>query len=363
MAHRHARFGRTCVAVVLGLLVPIGCTREEPDRSAESVSAEKAATPVRSVRYVSPDGRNDWPGSKQRPWRTLGRAFEAVYRGQKLYVRGGIYRERLDKLQLHRGTSARPIVVRSFPGERPVLQGSIALNRPMYWQVHGLNVTADPARSYAASSSLVKVAGGVGWSWTDSEIWGSRGATNVLVVGKYGVEPSAWSLNYNCIHDVATSIAKTRSSNVTLAGMDAAGPGWVSRNLIFGDRAEFQVAIGSTEGGGPTDVVLANNTIHGGRVPVSIAGDASSIRVQRNLLGGGAGDVLVRWSPAAGAQDNEVSQNLGHGANTFFRPYAETAIGGPGNILMNGLDVGERSCAGFRTTESVALPYGRYGVG
>ncbi|MGH3508008.1 MAG: hypothetical protein ACRDO2_12475 [Nocardioidaceae bacterium] len=347
----------------MSLTVPLACTEDEPDRSAESVSSERDATAPRTFRYVAPSGRDDWPGTKHRPWRTLARAIEAVYRGQTLYVRGGVYREHLDRLQLHRGTSSRPIVVRSYPGERPVLRGSIALNRPMYWRVSGINVTADPSTPQDRAGSLVKVAGGLGWSWTNSEIWGSLGATNVLVVGKQRVEPSNWSLSYNCIHDVATTARVTRTSNVTLAGMGEAGPGLVSRNLIFGDRAELQVAIGAVEGGGPTDVRLTNNTIYGGQVPVTIAGDTSSVRLQRNLIGGGTADVVVRWSPSSGAADNEVSQNLGTDALTFLRPLADESIGGPGNIIADSLSFDEQSCDGFKTTESVALPYGRYGVG
>jgi hypothetical protein len=48
----------------------------------------------------------------------------------------------------------------------------------------------------------------------------------------------------------------------------------------------------------------------------------------------------------------------------FLRPAAQTAIGGPGNVVVPPLTfTGGEDCDGFRTTDSMALPYGRDGVG
>ena len=359
------RFGPAvglCALLVLSLLAA-GCTLSNGDEDARATAGDGAlAHRPEAKRFVGPDGRDDWPGTRERPWRTLHRALEAVYRGQVLYIRGGVYREDLSRLQLHRGGKYRPILVRNFPGERPVLKGSIALRRPMYWQIRGLNVTANP-HATSVPPALVKVIGGVGWSWTKSEIWGSRGSANVLVVGDGVQEPESWTLTQNCLHDVKPAAGVTRSSNLALADMAAAGPGLVSRNLIFGERAEFQVALGSAKGGGPTDVKVLNNTMYGGDVSVSIAGDASFMRVERNIMTGTTSEVLVRWNARRG-RSNEVLQNIGSGALVFMRPAAEARIGGAGNVLDPTLSfIGEQDCDGFRTTNSAALPYGRYGIG
>jgi hypothetical protein len=352
--------------MVLGLMAPLACT-EDP-RTPDAITPVDHTTKTTQagpgmVRFVAPNGDDQAPGTRQRPWRTFSRALQAVWRGQVLYVRGGVYKERLSHLTLHRGTNSKPIEVRNFPGERPILQGSISLTRPRHWRFSGINVTADPSLR-KVPPALVRVFGGIGWSWSHSEISGSMGSTNVMVVGSGGDEPASWSLLHNCIHTVNTAARVTRASNLSLADMADAGPGLISRNLFFGNRAEYQIAIGSPDGGGPTGVTLSHNTIYGGQVPLSMAGDASGIRIERNILAGGVSDVLIRWNTDEAAVDNEVLQNLGADAATFLRPAAEAAIGGPGNVLVPTLSFsGGESCDGFATTDSMALPYGRDGVG
>jgi hypothetical protein len=352
--------------MVLGLIAPLACTND-PQPPADITPVDhttKITKPSPAmVRFVAPNGEDRGPGTRQQPWRTLSRALQAVWRGQVLYVRGGVYKERLSHLTLHRGTSSRPIQVRNFPGERPILQGSLSLTRPRYWQFSGINVTADPSLR-KVPPALVRVIGGIGWSWSNSEISGSMGSTNVMVVGSGTDEPASWSLQNNCIHTVNTAARVTRASNLALADMGDAGPGVISRNLFFGDRAEYQIAIGSPDGGGPSGVTLSHNTIYGGQVPLSIAGDASRIRIERNILAGGVSDVLIRWNTDDAAVDNEALQNLGADATTFLRPAGEAAMGGPGNVVVPTLSFSDgKDCDGFTTTDSMALPYGRDGVG
>lgn len=361
---RHGRVVRTCTVLAVAAMALLACTNDTEPTVDTTRSVDHVTPRPEMVRYVAPDGRDKGPGTKQRPWRTLSRALQAVWRGQVLYVRGGVYQEQLTHLSLHRGTSSRPIVVRNFPGERPTIQGNISLTRPLHWQFSGINVTAD-ASLRRTPPALVRVIGGIGWSWSNSEISGSMGGTNVLVVGKGDHEPASWSLTHNCIHDVNTAARVTRASNLALADMKAAGPGEVTRNLFFGDRSEYQVAIGSTEGGGPSGLALTYNTIVGGQVPILLAGDTSRVRIERNLLAGGVSDVLIRWNGTGGATDNEVLQNLGTGdSKVFLRPAAESAVGGVGNVVVPSLSfAGGEDCDGFQAADGMALPYGRDGIG
>ena len=65
------------------------------------------------------------PGAKEKPWKTLGRAFgsntPAPQAGDTVYVRGGVYKE---KAVIMRGGAAdKPLVIKAYSGEKPVIDG------------------------------------------------------------------------------------------------------------------------------------------------------------------------------------------------------------------------------------------------
>lgn len=73
-------------------------------------------------------------GSRQRPLRTLQRAFQAARPGQTICLRGGVHYGHATLRA--RGVAGRPITVRSAPGELAVLDGGIP------------DFVADPARAW-----------------------------------------------------------------------------------------------------------------------------------------------------------------------------------------------------------------------
>ncbi len=46
--------------------------------------------------YVSPSGSDSNPGTSLRPWKTIGKAAQAVRPGDRVILRGGIYKEVVD---------------------------------------------------------------------------------------------------------------------------------------------------------------------------------------------------------------------------------------------------------------------------
>ncbi|MBA2558856.1 MAG: DUF1565 domain-containing protein [Propionibacteriales bacterium] len=333
----------------------------------QATAPAPAPTPPRSgihavsaMRYVSPAGRDTWPGTEQRPWRTLRRALSAMQPAQLLYIRGGDYFETIVKVHVHPGTRSRPIVVLAYPDERPVVHGMVWLRQPSYWTIDGIDVTWDP-KTKAARRPMVKLTGGVGWTWQNSEIWGARGSSNVLIAGYGRRQPAKWALTGNCIHDVRPPKLANRSSNLTIADMQSAGPGNVSRNLLFDAPGAQNVIIGSADGG-PTDVSFEFNTVYGGGVAVAV-GDTTDLRIARNILAGVSSGLLARWNSPHGA-GNVVTQNLGEDADAFLRPFAAAIVGGPGNVLDPDLAFNDVStCTGFHSEDAGALPYGRDAVG
>ena len=91
------------------------------------------------------------PGTSQRPWRTLRRAFHVTQTprpgpGDTVWVREGTY---AGGLYITRGgTQGRPLVIRAFPNERPVVDGRGEL-------LVGLCVTADKATPNAADHVVI----------------------------------------------------------------------------------------------------------------------------------------------------------------------------------------------------------------
>lgn len=76
-----------------------------------------------STLYVSPSGNDSNPGTINKPLKTIQRAADAASPGTTVYVRGGIYCERLGVTS--GGTQEGGFVTfRSQPGERAILDGS-----------------------------------------------------------------------------------------------------------------------------------------------------------------------------------------------------------------------------------------------
>ncbi|MDQ3105542.1 MAG: hypothetical protein M3Q87_10085, partial [Actinomycetota bacterium] len=155
------------------------------------------------VKYVSPDGSDaiDTKGTKRDPWRTLRYALPKLNPGQLLYVRDGTYREDLRRMVLNQGVADEEIVVQAYPGERALVRGLVWLRQPSYWTFDGLDVTWDK-RLADSPPHMVKITGGVGWTWTNSEIWGAEAASNVLITGWQASEPADWEFVGNCVHSL-----------------------------------------------------------------------------------------------------------------------------------------------------------------
>lgn len=347
--------GRLCPLILIVSMTLAGCWSVDADPV--SKPSPQTVLPRGAVRYVSPGGQDTWPGTRAQPWGTLAHALTTLQPGQQLYVRGGDYREKLVKLKIHRGTRTLPIVVKAYPHERPVVRGLVWLRRPSYWTIDGLNVTWNP-RVTPMHRQMVKLTGGVGWTWQNSEIWGSRGAANVFISGFGHRQPADWSLTGNCIHGVNPSQKVRKSSNLSIGNIDSHGPGSVTRNLIFNTEGQQNVVLGSPSGG-PTNVLFAYNTVYGSGAAVTFAGGNRKVAIYRNLLGGVSSGLLIRSNESQTTR-NVVSQNLGVGADRFIRWQKEQLLEGPGNVLNDNVDFNDvSSCQGFDTDASAALPYGR----
>src|SRR4029079_19805287 len=94
------------------------------------MSAALAAAPARPAMaityYVATDGSDSNSGtSTSAPFRTIQRAMNFVAPGDNVQIRGGTYREQVESTR--GGTAAAPVTVTAYPGETPVIKGSVVV--------------------------------------------------------------------------------------------------------------------------------------------------------------------------------------------------------------------------------------------
>lgn len=354
----HGRNG--AVVMLCGVLAVMlaGCPgTDEGDAMPPPVLASPTFA-AEDVRFVSPTGNDDWPGTEQRPWRTLSRAFPAMLPGQLLWVRDGTYRERVDRLALHKGTPQRPITVGAYPGEEPLVEGIVWLRGLMYWDIVGLDVTWDDDLP-APPKHMVKLTDGIGWSWRDSEMWGARAGANVLILGTEPDEPAEWSFAGNCVHDPDPLPGAQQASNLAVGAAVGRGSGSISRNLVFdSDRRGRNIRIGSGRSG-PDDLTVSWNTVSGASVALTLNGDTSGTSVEHNLFAAPRSGTVIRAYDVEG-DDNRIQGNIALGSERFYRPESADRVTTAANVLVDdaSLEATELGCAGYQPS-TVASAYGR----
>jgi hypothetical protein len=347
------------LATTMVCLVVAAC-----DGSSSHPSAASSSPPVDQTRWVSPDGHDSWPGTEDEPWRTLAYALGSLRPGQTLYVHGGTYTEFISKVHIHKGTPSRPIVVKAVPRERPLVRGAVFLREPSYWTIDGIDVTADPDQA-EVPSALVKLTGGIRWVWRNSEIWGTESNANVLIAGYGTDEPTKWTFRRNCVHDVEVPGAH-RVANLTIGHMGKdADDGRVIRNLFFDAPGGKNLVVGNG-GGGPRGLKVKFNTLYGSRIGVSLAG-ARRVTFTRNIVAQMSLGFTMRGKRSSTGRikghGNVVAQNLAVDM-VLLRPGMQRVISGPGNLFSSLVPFDETvDCAGFNTSSTVALPYGRHAIG
>jgi Pel9A-like, right handed beta helix region len=200
-----------------------------------------------SVFWVAPDGDDTGPGTRDEPWATLQHAADSVRPGSTVYVRGGVYQQRLAVPTS--GVPGRPIVFSAAPGERAVLDGS------------SLEVPADQnAMITIDSRSYIQIRG--------FEITGYRsGVTGHVPIGILVTGPSDHvRLDDNLVHDMGTSFQGRNGGDahgIAVFGTDAAH---AIEEVEIVDNELANLALGSSEAlvvnGNVKDFLIEGNRVH-----------------------------------------------------------------------------------------------------
>lgn len=101
-------------------------TRMEP-----AIPKIPAASSANKAYYVNPAINQTGDGSVNKPFRSIREAVEKAKAGDQVILRNGVYYDG-DIILPHPGQAGLPIVIRAFPGEKPIMDGSF--QQPFNWE-------------------------------------------------------------------------------------------------------------------------------------------------------------------------------------------------------------------------------------
>lgn len=367
---RHTALGLS-VAVSL-LAVPFASAASAT--SVVPVAQARTPGPAGRVLRVSPEGSDGATrlAAASRPLATITKAIKLARPGDTIVVEGGTYVGAAG-YGAAPGRADAPIRLQNAPGQRVVIKGTLQLENADHWRVSGINVTRNPADG--RKEFLVKFDGGTGWSFVNSEVWGSIGVSNVMVSAsaKNGV-PRDYRIADNCIHDNdAAGDAFMNYHNIYLMPGYTSGPGVIERNIMFGAENGAAVkAAGPDRSTGAADVTIRRNTITRSAAGVIIGYASRKVQVRNNLI------AQQRIRPPAGARwvRNYDAAVIGNHVSGSGNKVVSTAVSGFPKLINNTRDSsrpvrgaltkrvtpkfsGKLSCSGFETA-GAAAEYGRW---
>lgn len=316
--------------------------------------------------FVSTTGSDTNPGTEGAPWGTLQYALAQLEPGNVLLVRGGTYDENIRNVTIRQGLPGARITVAAYPGERPVLEGLLRLNRPSYWTLDGINVTWGDENG--ETDHMIKMNNGVGWIWENSEIWGARSFAGMLVYGSIPGEPSDWTVRGNCIHDVWKPGGTVKDHNIYANTGSGSGPGLIERNLLFDALTGSNVKLGfGGSNAGPEDgsahITVRNNTMVRSVKNVLVTDSTHHAVFERNLIVDASENYAIR-AFLLRSTDNVYRDNafgeFSRGIQYSDAGYDQVQDGG-GNLFPVDPQFDGVSCQQLHPQNPTVQPYGRYG--
>ncbi len=335
-------------------------TTQRPTTTQATTTTTRPATTTSSTQppsgdivWVDANASSGGNGSQSAPYRTINQGILAVRAGETLMVKGGTYRELVNPgYRMPKGTSSARINMTNAPGERVVIQGRVILTDMDYWTFSGINVTWDNNNG-SSVEHLVIMNGGVDWVWRDSEIWGAKAFSAVLVTQN----PRNFTLRGLYIHDTYPTNDTNQDHLIYCAC--GTGGGTIERNLLVGSANGRAVKVGGTGSGGPSigNVKIRYNTMVGNLGPSSIqlSFNTSNITMERNIMVGAKSYAENISVYQLNGSNNRASNNIGYESQGVI---ASQISDGGGNIYRNPQLQAGNSYNSYAPQDSQSKAYG-----
>ncbi len=127
MRFRFCELGQCLCGMGLAMLLNVGLmaafVKSHPSQRPLPQAVDRPLTKGPAY-FVDPaKGDDAYAGSKDKPWKTMRHGVRQLKPGDTLFLREGIYYERVSLTQS--GTAEAPIIIAAYPGELPVLNGGL----------------------------------------------------------------------------------------------------------------------------------------------------------------------------------------------------------------------------------------------
>lgn len=274
-----------------------------------------------TLRYVATNGRDTNPGTRSRPWRTVGHAAARARPGTTILLRRGRYSERVTFAAS--GRSGAPITLRSTPGEPAVLDGQVTISGS-WIRVTGLQFRPGPAQRdddvfvYVSGGDHVEISASTFRGSALSAIFvgdGDNAAQDVRILGNR-IADNGTSSDFHhgiyCGHADGAVIANNIVEHNAAFGIQAypdCNRADIANNTIVAN-GQAGIVIGGDGEAASDGVTVVNNIIFGNAtsgLQTVWEGQRGSGRAIRNLIAGNR----------AGAFD---SQGLAQAENLLAAP-------------------------------------------
>lgn len=239
--------------------------------------------PSGEIVWVDAQATGAGNGSEDAPFPTISEGVLAVRAGQTLMIKGGTYREQVNPgYRAPTGTADAPIIMTNAPGEGVVIRGRVVLTDVDHWTISGINVTWDDERNGPDVEHMIIMNGGINWTWENSEFWGAKAFSAILVTGN----PRGFTLRNLHIHDTIPT-NDTNQDHLIYCNCGTGG-GVIERNLLVDSANGRAVKLGGAfASDSPVgNVVVRYNTMIGNLGPssVQLSYNTSNITVERNIM-------------------------------------------------------------------------------
>lgn len=225
------------------------------DYEALTVTRTSTPTPAGRSFYVSTAGSNANPGTIAKPWRTISKAASTVAPGSTVYVRGGVYHERV-VMQVSGSASAGFVQFQSFPGELAIIDGTgVAMPQAVSTPIGLLQITN---RSYVSVLGMALR----NWKANDQNFF----PAGISVTGS----GSQIQLTHNQIYSIAnpTGACGGQPQNCGAHGLAVYGTSSAAslNNLIIDGNELYNLTLGQSESmalnGNVQSWSVTNNIVH-----------------------------------------------------------------------------------------------------